>query len=202
MCMRRIFLAFAVIVAAVPMCLLAAAEWVAAEHHLEPGDHAVAAIIFFTPDDQKRHSYERIAADLFFEGKVEQIVCVGGARPHRNYFGSHEVGVSLQAMGVPAASLQCGDRASDDSRSNLVRANEVLGPADLRRSVLVADRLHGMRLMAQARMALGQTPRWMAAPDYLSAVDGVIRSYWELAAWVSLALPASWYRALVNASRS
>ncbi|AZY47764.1 YdcF family protein [Bordetella avium] len=172
-----------------------------AGHRLGPLDQASAAIVFYTPDEAVRATYVRRAHDLYRAGQVGMIVCVGGARPGRNYFGSAVMADELERSGVPAGALHCGDRVSDDSRSNIQAAWAVLNARDFQDAVLVADRLHGFRLRYLAHMLTGQSPRWAAAPDYLSWEQALLRAYWELLAWAVDVMPQPLRRWAISSSR-
>jgi len=187
---------------AAALALVSWSDRQARQHRLPAGKQATAAIIFYIPDPQARGLYQELALALYRQGQVARIVCVGGARPERGYYGSVQAGRGLQARGVPPQHLLCGDRASDDSVSNLQAAKAALGAAAFPDAVLVTDRLHGLRLRWLARQRLGVAPQWLAAPDYRSSWNMLVRAYWELAAWAVELLPEPLRRASIDATRS
>ena len=174
----------------------------ARKHQFTTSDVAVAAIVFYTPDIKSQQAYLDRALDLYKSGKIDKIVCVGGARPERNYYGSVEMGYALSAAGVPFSKLLCNDRTSDDSVSNLQVANHMLGREKLKYSVLVTDRLHGLRLMWLAQRRLDVQVGWLSAPNYTDWHTVVFRAFWELASWSIYLLPEYMRKAAIDLSRN
>lgn len=173
----------------------------AQDHRLGGQDRPAAAVVFYIPDQAARSGYLQEAAQLYQEGRVRIIVCVGGARPRRDYFGSQEMAAALRQLGVPDDSLRCGDRRSDDSVTNLRVARDQLKDTAFQNSVLVTDALHALRLRYLAGAYLDEVPRWQVSPPEGPWGEQILRGYWELAAWLLELAPQSWRRLAIDASR-
>ncbi len=171
-------------------------------HALQAADRPSSAIVFYLPDDQVLARYLHEAAQLYRAGRIGQIVCVGGARPARDYFGAAQMARQLLAQGLPADALRCGDRRSDDSVSNLQAARSQLTPDDFEHAVMVTDALHAARLRHLARVHLDRVPRWQQTPPAGPLPAQLLRAYWEMPAWLLELAPPSWRRWAIDASRS
>lgn len=85
------------------------------------------------------------AINLFRQGLVENIFCVGGARPKRNVFGSEYMKQTLIDSGVPSKKILT-ERQSYDSKSNWKIASCSIKANDWNAVVIITSPLHIHRL--------------------------------------------------------
>jgi uncharacterized SAM-binding protein YcdF (DUF218 family) len=154
-----------------------------------PASHARAAIVVFYSDDAPMRR-ERLAkaADLARFCPSALIFLVGGARPHRNYFGSEEMAGQLEGAGIARSRIRT-ERASYDTATNVAEA-KAMAAAGAARLALVSDALHLLRIHA----VFGQTPPGMELSDFPTGGDAgllrmVSRANYEAAAWLAMLAP-------------
>lgn len=163
--------------------------------HPLPDTRYDAGVIFFAGDpalELNAESRRRTAfgADLYTQGRVSHLVCVGGYRQSPNRFGAEMMAAYLRKLGVPEQVIVV-DRRSYDTVSNWRSAVTILEQQGWQHPLLISGPLHLARIqyiatdpfpitLAPAR-SIGELLR--EAP--LSAWLGVHR---EWLAWAVMAL--------------
>ncbi len=97
---------------------------------------------FLSPDTLRR-AHE--ALRLYKQGAISTIVCIGGARPWRETFGSRIVKDYLVSRGVPGEKIVV-DMESSDSRTNWQVVRRLAGERGWEHIVLIASPMHNQRL--------------------------------------------------------
>ena len=155
-----------------------------------PASGASAAIVVFYSDDLALRR-ERLAkaAELARECPSALIFLVGGARPHRNYFGSEDMARGLAAMGLGRQRLRTG-RESYDTQTNVLEMKAMTAADGAARLALVSDALHLWRIRAVS----GDPQPGAELFDFPVGGDAglmriVSRANYEAAAWLAMLAP-------------
>ena len=152
-------------------------------------DARAAIVVFYTDDPALRQERLGKAAELARECPSSLLLLVGGARPHRNYFGSEEMARGLAAMGLGRQRLRTG-RESYDTQTNVLEMKAMAAADGAVRLALVSDALHLLRI----RAAVGDASAGMELFDFPVGGDAglmriVSRANYEAAAWLAMLAP-------------
>lgn len=172
-------------------------EWVSSGEHQQ----APAAIVFWADHDQMGPDTERSLQHALSQLQAEQyesLILVGGLRERSDFHGAKVMKDWLLARGVLEEQLYVGT-GSNDSQSNLKVANRILDEQVHTDVGLVSSPLHVPRL---AFLANDLLPGVLVHMDAWRVRDAMPRLTWpelwlrthhEWVAWLSYALPQSWY---------
>jgi uncharacterized SAM-binding protein YcdF (DUF218 family) len=179
--------------------LLSEAAWHIAAASIREADPAVACapvsgsgaaiVVFYSDDPASGGERLEAAAELARFCPSALIFLVGGARPHRGFFGSEEMARRLEMAGIERPRMRAG-RASYDTESNILEARAMAMENGALRLVLVSDALHLVRIHAD----FGETPPGMQLFDRpvgreAGLLRKVTRANYEAAAWLGMAAP-------------
>ncbi|MDF1564046.1 MAG: YdcF family protein [Deltaproteobacteria bacterium] len=116
-----------------------------------PPARADAAVVFFgdsidehTLNEDTRQRVDH-AASLYREGRVGEVICVGGNLPWLDFAGSELMKARLIEQGVPAERISL-EHDSRDTLGNLEAAAAQLHARGRRSAILVSTRLHLYRI--------------------------------------------------------
>lgn len=151
---------------------------------------AQAAIaVFYSDDPELRQERLAKAAELARQCPSSQLFLVGGARPHRGYFGSEDMARQLEAMGLGRQRLRTG-RASFDTLTNVHEMRAMAAAAGADRLALVSDALHLFRIRAVfGEPAPGMELLFFPASGEAGLARIVTRANYEAAAWLAMLAP-------------
>ena len=85
------------------------------------------------------------AAGMFKKGAFDHILCAGGARPSRNLYGSELMKDWFLASGIPPERVFL-ERTSNDTRSNLEEAFNIVQEMGWRTTLVISSPLHIFRV--------------------------------------------------------
>lgn len=176
--------------------------WRAAHVHIQRPDAVpagVPVVVFFTPELRDLDERVQTAAEVYGRHGRRPVICVGGSRPRRNYFGSEVMAADLQKRGVAAADLLT-ERLSFDTAGNAA-ASLRLSP-DPNTLILVTDVLHLFRLQ-RLKASLFPSTTIVAYPTrgHAGAATAWWRVHYELIAYGSELVPDAWRNALLRIMR-
>lgn len=183
---------------AAAIALLGAAEWTTSDWDRgPPGDPPEYVVVLFGDAQRLGSTTARsLQHALDIASDNTHFLCVGGARPHRGYWGSCEMRAWLIERGVMPARVSA-ERVSFDTATNLVAAKSMLRNSGGESAVIVTDSLHALRIRTLFKDELGETLKVWGYP----LLDGsktplasiVRRAQYEVLAWmVSIVLPSTW----------
>ena len=112
---------------------------------------ADAAAIFFAHEEgiANQPIIEQASA-IYRAGLVQRIVCLGGSRPARDYYGSEVMKTHLVARGVPANAVLT-ERISFDTETNWEQLRSITEHEGIDSVLILGDPIHGMRILSYAR---------------------------------------------------
>lgn len=161
---------------------------------------ADAVAVFFTSEQPDLGLRLQAARDILDAEKAREVVCLGGARPWRHYYGCKDIVDGFAKSGIDRDRL-VADRSSNDSVSNVEALDRIARLKGYRSVILVSDSLHLLRLSPDIRRMTVN----LAISSYASGLGGYLnilrRAQWEVAAWLSRALPRELNLALVRMTR-
>ena len=180
----------------------------------KPAGPVDAAIVFFggEPDlkllavdvDKLDH-----AVRLLAEGKVRNVLCVGGSRPYTTRVGARMMRSNLLRRGLPPDRI-LADSTSFDSRSNWHSARTIAAERGWGSVVLLSRPLHLMRLLSesegtpQLEVFATFSPSWdnpgISTATGLATATALWRyAHFEALAWTAAALlPPETYRRVLR----
>jgi len=180
--------------------------------HQPPDEALDAGIVFFSgfgPQhglNDKAFARVEHGADLYRQGQVRHLVCVGGHRLDPERYGAELMADALVSLGVPAEAIR-SEKESFDTVSNWEQGRVILDREGWTRPVLISHPLH----LARAYYIASPQPY----PIYLSPVYSVwdlltdkpigtwVRVHREWVAWLSLwLLPSDMQQRLVERWRN
>jgi hypothetical protein len=170
------------------------AEFLPVEPPTRQADPHAVAIVFFTDDPESRRKRVEAGVRQLEAGSTQWLVLTGGYRPDRNYHGALEMQQLAMSLGASASRILT-DRTSNDSRSNLRQAIEVIDAKGMPdpRLILVSDRLHLLRLSWIASgLKTGRALRLVPTDETIWQVGGLRRLNHELVGYILLAFPEAW----------
>lgn len=151
----------------------------------------VGIVLFYADDDMFRS--ERLSAtdNAAQRCPKARIFAVGGARPHRHYFGAEAMAAWLEARGIERSRILI-DHQSFDTRGNVDAAIDIAHRTDISTLILVSDPLHFGRIDYLFRrrdptLSLEHNPSGNDA----SLARIVNRANYEGAAWLLEFVPSS-----------
>jgi uncharacterized SAM-binding protein YcdF (DUF218 family) len=152
-------------------------------------DARTAIVVYYSDDPALRQERLGRAAALARACPSAPVFLVGGARPHRSYFGSEEMARELGAMGLDRRRLRTG-RASYDTQTNVTEMKAMAAADSANRLVLVSDAMHLLRIHA----VFGDPPPGMELFDFPAGGSAgvtriVSRVNYEAAAWLAMLAP-------------
>ena len=176
--------------------------------HQPPAEALDAGMVFFSGFgschglNDKAFARVKHGADLYNQGQVRHLVCVGGHRHDPERYGAELMADALVSLGVPADKIY-SEKESFDTVGNWIQGLAILDREGWTRPVLVSHPLH----LARAYSIASPQP-W---PVYLSPVYSVwglladkpigtwVRVHREWVAWLSLwLLPSDTQQELVE----
>lgn len=164
---------------------------------LPPSD---AVAIFYTSEQPDLRLRLEAARNILEAGKAHDIVCLGGARPWRHYYGCEDIAAGLAKSGIARDRL-VADRSSNDSVSNVEALDRIARKKEYRSVILVSDSLHLLRLSPDVRRMRAN----LAISRFASGLGGYFnilrRAQWEVPAWLSRLLPRELNLALIRVTR-
>lgn len=179
--------------------LLSLMFWLAAAASVRDGSPAsacaaasadrAAIVVFYSDDPVLRQERLGSAAELARACPAASVLLVGGARPHRGYFGAVEMGRELASMGLEPSRLRTG-RSSYDTETNLLEMKSLAAAEGANRLALVSDALHLLRI----RTVFGQPDPGTELLFFPASGDArltriVSRANYEAAAWLFMLAP-------------
>jgi uncharacterized SAM-binding protein YcdF (DUF218 family) len=152
-------------------------------------DARPAIVVFFSDDPELRRERLGKTAALALACPPAPILLVGGARPHKGYFGSEEMARQLEAVGLDRRRFRIG-RASYDTRTNVLEMKAMAAADGATRLALVSDALHLLRI----RAVIGDSVPGTELIDFPAGGDAgpariVSRANYEAAAWLAMLAP-------------
>ncbi len=196
------------------MDLLIATVWLsrvlilARDYELYPADVGIVLM----GDSADRHTalgkqtHQRLnhALELYRQGYFKEFLCVGGARPTRNYSGARLMRRYLIKQGVPEDKIVLEEK-SYDTLTNLSFTEEILRVKRVQRVILVSSPLHLHRIEAlgDTRFLLGRFAFFAPHPFFGADPPYNLWEMWKAIhyEWVAFAvrrLPPRWYEPLVR----
>lgn len=180
------------------MALLGTAEWTTSDRDRGPPGTPPKYVVVLFGDAQRLGSTTATSLQraLDIASDRTHFLCVGGARPHRGYWGSCEMRAWLLERGVTPARVSA-ERVSYDTATNLVAAKSMLRNSGGESAVIVTDSLHALRIRLLFKDDLGDALKVWGYPlldGSNTPLDSIVsRAQYEVLAWmVSVALPATW----------
>jgi len=176
-----------------------------------PGRTFDAGMLFFsgfTPDgslDAEGRARVRHGAELFAQGRVTHLVCLGGYRENLQRFGAQLMAEELRSLGVPAAAMRV-DRHSFDTIGNWQQGIAFLQREDWDKPLLISGPLHLARIrsVAAGDYLVRLSPHrsvWERIKDAPLGTWGMVHREWS--AWLAMwLLPADTHRELVGQWRN
>lgn len=176
--------------------------WRAAHLHItrpQAVPAGVPLVVFFTPELRDLDERVQTAAEVYGHHGRRPVICVGGSRPHRNFFGSEIMAADLQKRGVAAGDLLT-ERHSFDTVGNAAASLRLA--QDAKTMILVTDVLHLFRIL-RSRTSLYPSTTIVAYPtrSRAGAATAWWRVHYELAAYGSELVPDGWRNALLRIMR-
>mgnify|MGYP001396114456 CR=1 FL=1 len=161
---------------------------------------ADAVAIFYTSEQPDLGLRLQAARDILQAEKARDVVCLGGARPRRRYYGCEDIINGLARSGIARDRL-VADRSSNDSASNVEALDRIAREREYRSIILVSDSLHLLRLSPDVR----RMTTTLAISSYASGLGGHLnilrRAQWEVAAWLLRPLPREVRHVLIRMTR-
>jgi uncharacterized SAM-binding protein YcdF (DUF218 family) len=176
--------------------------WNAAHLHMQRPEELPAGapmVVFFTPERRDLDDRVRTAAEVYGRHGRRLVICVGGSRPHRDFFGSEAMAAELEKLGVAAADLLT-ERQSFDTAGNASASLKLSSGSET--LVLVTDVLHLFRIQ-RSKNSLFPSTTIVSFPTPRSAWAATAwwRVHYEIVAYGSELVPDAWRLALLRTMR-
>ena len=155
--------------------------------------------------DREGRSRVSHAAELFAQGRIRQLVCLGGRRHEPERVGAQLMADRLHALGVPEAAMRV-DRDSFDTIGNWRQGVAILEREGWERPLLISDPLHLARIahVAAEPFPLQLSPtRSVWERSVQEPVGSWAFVHREWSAWLAMSLlPPETHRELVELWRN
>lgn len=153
-------------------------------------DAGAAIAVFYADGAAMRRERVEKAAELARACPSALIFLVGGARPHKGYFGARNMALELEGMGVASARVRT-ERNSFDTETNVLEMKSMAAAEGVVRLALVSDALHLLRIRAVfGDPAPGMELLFFPASGQAGLLRIVSRPNYEAAAWLGMLAPA------------
>lgn len=160
---------------------------------------ADAAAIFWT-EGSELELRKAAALALIERGAVGSLVCVGGARPARHFYGCRVLADELASSGIDRSRI-IADAASNDSRSNLESLKSLATSNGLNTVVLISDPMHLLRISSEMKEMSFPFQTQFYSSGYGGYWNAFRRAHWEFAAWSVRLMPRNWVISLIGWTR-
>jgi len=172
--------------------------------------HFDVAIVFWSGETEiscetlRRINY---ALKLYHKGLIKNIICVGGARPSKNFYGAEIMRQIFLASGIPENRLW-SEQISNDTQSNWCEASKIIKQQKFKSVTLISSPLHLFRLkhilsqQNDLNFSLNPYPYSDSEPR-INLLELWLDIHYEWTAFILLKiLPHSVYRKIINILRS
>lgn len=148
------------------------------------------------------------AAKMFKKGAFDHILCAGGARPSRNLYGSELMKEWFLASGIPPERMFL-ERTSNDTRSNLEEAFNIVQEIGWQRTWVISSPLHIFRVKEITQNMEESLSVFLAAYSYKECRPKIDKTtlWWQTQyEWATYLLeeilPARSYQKLIDLLRA
>lgn len=176
--------------------------WQAAHFYVQRPDKippGVPVVVFYTPERLDLDDRVQTAAEVYARHDRRPVICVGGSRPSRNFFGAEEMAADLKKRGVVTADVLT-ERTSFDTVGNAAAARGL--SANSKTLILVTDALHLFRI-ERFKASLFPSTTLIAYPTAgdVGPATAWWRVHYEMVAYGSELVPDAWRIALLRIVR-